>query len=62
MDNLKDKSLKDLADRLNEIMKIRTDLDLEYNLIVYELWDRVPSLKGDPNLELRDEKSYRRTK
>lgn len=50
---MKDKTTKELADRLNGIMIERNKLDLEYNQIVKELWDRIPSLKNDPNLELK---------
>lgn len=55
MDDLKDKSLKELADRLNEIMVERNQLDMEHNRIVHELWERIPRLKDDPNLEIKEE-------
>lgn len=53
MENIKDKSTKELAFRLNEIIIQRDKLDLEYNTIIRELWDRIPSLTSDPNLQLR---------
>lgn len=48
---MKDKSIKDLAVRLNEITAERDRLDMEYNQIVKELWDRIPSLKTNPNIQ-----------
>lgn len=55
---LKDKSIKELVDRLNEINKEKDKLDIEiivlndeYDKIVKELWDRIPKLKDDPNLQ-----------
>ena len=50
---MKDKTVKELADRLNQIMVEKNKLDIEYNTIVRELWDRIPSLTNDPNLELK---------
>lgn len=56
--DLKDKSIKELVDRLNEINKEKDKLDIEiivlndeYDKIVKELWDRIPSLRDDPNLQ-----------
>lgn len=56
--DLKDKSIKELVDRLNEINKEKDKLDIEiivlndeYDRIVKELWDRIPNLKDDPNLQ-----------
>ena len=56
--DLKDKTIKELVDRLNEINKEKDKLDIEiivlndeYDKIVKELWDRIPSLKDDPNLQ-----------
>lgn len=55
---LKDKSIKELVDRLNEINKEKDKLDIEiivlndeYDRIVKELWNRIPKLKDDPNLQ-----------
>ena len=56
--DLKDKSIKELVDRLNEINKEKDKLDIEiivlndeYDRIVKELWNRIPKLKDDPNLQ-----------
>ena len=51
MRELKDKSVFDLATRLNQIDVERQKLDIEYNAIVQELWDRIPSLKDDDNIQ-----------
>lgn len=57
---MKSKSIKELGIRLNQIMIERNELDVrlneldtEYNAIVRELWDRIPSLTDDPNLQLK---------
>ena len=54
------KDIKELVFRLKDIEQEKTQLELqiiqlneEYNEIVKELWDRIPTLKGDPNLELK---------
>lgn len=46
----KDSVLK-LAQRLNEIRKQKQDLEIEENEIIYRLWELIPSLKDDVNLE-----------
>lgn len=65
MSDLTKMSLLKLANRLNEIeiqrqqlylKNIENDnqlkmLDDEYNEIVYELWNRIPSLKDDVNIQ-----------
>ena len=58
MNDLKDKTTLYLAQRLNEIMKEQNQyelrllmLDEEFNTIIYELWDRIPSLKKDIDLQ-----------
>ena len=51
MNNLSDKSLFDLANRMNQIEVEIQKLQLEYNLIVHEIKERIPSLKDDKNLE-----------
>lgn len=51
MKDIKQTPLINLAHRLNEIEKEKQKLDLEYNLIVNELWERIPSLKYDENLQ-----------
>lgn len=48
---LKEKSVYDLAMRLNIIMVEQQKLDLEYNAIVQELWDRIPSVKDSPDIQ-----------
>lgn len=50
---MKDKSLKELVVRLNQIETEKNELDLEYNMIVHELWNRIPSLKEDVNVQLK---------
>ena len=57
---MKDKTIFELASRLNEIMVERNKLDLkvmqldkEYDDIVYELWERLPHLKEDENIQLK---------
>ena len=44
-------SLIDLTNRLNQIDAEKRELDIEYNKIVHELWDRIPSLKDDVNMQ-----------
>lgn len=44
----------ELATRLNQIEKERQSLDLEYNKIVHELWDMIPSLKDDVDIQPKD--------
>ncbi len=58
MEDLKNKSTLLLAHRLNEIMKEQQQkeldllmLDNEFNAIVYELWDRIPKLRNDEDLQ-----------
>lgn len=55
---MKDKTVLELATRLNEIEKERNSIDIrllelnkEYNDIVYELWDRIPNLKEDVDMQ-----------
>lgn len=51
MKDLKETLIKDLAHRLNQIESEKQKLDLEYNLIINELWRRIPSLKDDENIQ-----------
>ena len=51
MKNLKQVPLIDLANRLNQIEMEKQKLDLEYNQIIYELWERIPPLKEDENMQ-----------
>ena len=55
---MKEKTLLELANRLNEIEVERNKLDLEYNMIVNELWNRIPSLKDDVNLQKKKGRKY----
>ena len=48
---MKDKTVLELATRLNEIQKELDALEMEYNRIVKELWDRIPSVKDDANIQ-----------
>lgn len=45
MKSVKDKTLKELITELNEIDDKRSKLDEAENIIIYELWERIPSLK-----------------
>lgn len=49
MKDLREESILKLANRLNQIE--RQQLDIEYNQIVHELWNRIPSLKDDVNIQ-----------
>lgn len=51
MKDLKHTSLIDLINRINQISVEKMNLDLEYNSIIEELYERFPDLKDDPNLE-----------
>ena len=51
--DFKDKTNFDLVDRLNHINVEKQQLDIEYNAIVHELWNRIPSLKDDENIQPR---------
>lgn len=55
---MKDKSVFELATRLNELTKELNTLELreitlisEYDEIVYELWRRIPTLKDDVDIQ-----------
>lgn len=55
---MKDKSVFELATRLNELTKELNTLELreitlinEYDEIVYELWRRIPTLKEDADIQ-----------
>ena len=61
MMNLKELSIHELAMKLNEIIKIKgtrevtglelIQLDTTWNDVVFELWERLPHLKDDPDLQ-----------
>lgn len=55
---INDKTVLQLAMRLNEILKESNGLELklmtldkEYNEIVSELWERIPCLRNDVNIQ-----------
>ena len=48
---MKDKTLFELCTRLNEINKEIDALEMEQNKIIKELWERIPSLKDDVNIQ-----------
>ena len=48
---MKDKTLFELCTRLNEINKEMDNLEMEQCKIVKELWERIPSLKDDVNVQ-----------
>lgn len=53
-EELKRKTIKELADRLNEIMLEENELGMEYNMIVRELQERLPNLKEDADFQLKN--------
>lgn len=57
MEDLENKSVLELTMRLNQIDREIQDLNLEYNLISFELQNRIPSLKGDKDLKMRGVKN-----
>lgn len=66
MDNLKDTPTRILVHRLNELMRQcneqemkQMELEKEYNLIVYELWRRIPSLETDVNIQPKSRKRFK---
>ena len=48
---MRDKTTLELAFRINKIEKEIYDLEMEYNQIVEELKNRIPSLKDDVNIQ-----------
>ena len=58
MNNLTNKSIQELADRLNQIMVERDRLYIEYAEILEELYKRLPNLKDDENLKLKKIKNF----
>ena len=58
MENLKEKSIRELADRLNQIMVERDKLYIEYSQILEELYERLPNLKDNNNLKLQKIKDF----
>lgn len=58
---MSDRSILQLAKRLNEIEIEKNSLEIklmelnkEYNEIVYELWGRIPSLKEDVDMQPKE--------
>lgn len=58
MNELADKSIRELADRLNQIMVERDKLYIEYAQIVEELCKRLPNLKDNEDLKLKKIKDF----
>ena len=58
MKDLENKSIRELADRLNQIMVERDNLYMEYAEILEELFKRLPNLKDDENLKLKKIKNF----
>ena len=58
MNNLEEKTIQELADRLNKIMVERDKLYIEYSQILEELYKRLPNLKDDENLKLKKIKNF----
>lgn len=58
MNNLENKTIQELADRLNKIMVERDKLYIEYSQILEELCKRLPNLKDDENLKLKKIKNF----
>ena len=50
---MKDKTILELAIRLNQIEKELNELQIEYNIIVQELWERIPTTKNDENIQMK---------
>lgn len=50
---MKDKTVLELAIRLNQIEKELDELQIEYNVIVQELWERIPTTKNDDNIQMK---------
>ena len=50
---MKDKTTKELVIRMNEINKEIDLLQIEYNRIVKELWERVPTTKTDESIQMK---------
>lgn len=53
MKDLSKESVFNLANRLNQIELERQKLDMEHNRIVRELWERIPSLKNEEDIQLK---------
>ena len=51
MKDLKHTPLFELANRLNQIEVEKQKLDIEWNQIVLELWDRIPTLQESQDIQ-----------
>lgn len=58
MNDLENKTIQELADRLNKIMVERDKLYIEYSQILEELYKRLPNLKDDESLKLKKIKNF----
>lgn len=58
MNDLENKSIRELADRLNQIMVERDKLYIEYSQILDELYKRLPNLKDNKSLKLQKIKDF----
>lgn len=48
---MKNKTTLQLVSRLNKINKEMNNLQIEYNKIVNELWERIPQLNDEVNIQ-----------
>ena len=55
---MRDKTVLQLAYRLNQIEREINDLSIEYNQIVKEIQRRNPNLENDVNLEKKKVRKY----
>ena len=55
---MEDKSVLQLANRMNEIEIEISNLELEYNKIIHEIKRRMPKLENDVNLQKKKVRKY----
>ena len=55
---MEDKSVLQLANRMNEIEIEIANLELEYNKIIHEIKRRMPKLENDVNLQKKKVRKY----
>ena len=53
MKDLKTETTSDLVMRMNEINREIDTLHIEYNQIVKELWDRIPSVRDHEDMQMK---------
>lgn len=58
MEDLEKKSIRELAERLNQIMVERNELYMEYDRILEELCKRLPNLRDNDDLKLKKIKDF----